>query len=324
MIQFALVTPPASIKQLRVAALAGGVGGAKLAHGLATLLPPENLSIIVNTGDDFEHLGLKICPDLDTVLYTLAGRSNPTTGWGLTGDTFNVLDALGCFDAPTWFRLGDCDLATHLWRSELLRRGMLLTKVTNMLSHALGVRQPILPMCDMPMPTRILTDQGEMDFQVYFVQHACRPAVRAFHWPQVGNAKPSAEVIAALDTADVVVFCPSNPFVSIDPILMLPGVRERVNSRLSIAVSPILDGVAVKGPAAKMFSEVGIKPSAQAVASHYAGLLKGFILDKVDEAQIAQVRALGMEAAAIPTLMPGLLERTAVAQYVLEFALHLL
>ncbi len=307
----------------KVAALAGGVGGARLSQGLTELLPPERLSIIVNTGDDFEHLGLKICPDLDTVVYTLAWLANSKTGWGIADDTRKMLDLFIQLGGPGWFSLGDRDLATHLRRTQLLREGYSLTETTRRIASALGVRHPILPMCDMPMPTRVVTEIGEMEFQEYFVKWMCQPKALRFVWPCLPQAQPSAEVIRALSTADLIVFCPSNPFVSIDPILMLPGVRDLIKERMAVAVSPILAGSAVKGPAAKMFAELGITPSAVAVAEHYRDLISGFVMDEVDAQLLPDVLSLDMQATAIPTLMPDRPERKTVAQGVLDFALQI-
>lgn len=307
---------------IRVVALAGGVGGAKLVQGLTAVLPPARLSIIVNTGDDFEHLGLTICPDLDTVLYTLAGVASAETGWGRRGETYHTLEAVQALGGPGWFRLGDRDLATHLLRTAWLREGVRLTEVTRRLAAALGVAHPLLPMCDAPFRTRVLTDTGELDFQSYFVRRRWQPVVRGFRW--AGAALPSPEVRAALSAAGLVVLCPSNPFVSIDPILALPGVREAIAGRTTVAVSPILGGEAVKGPAAKMFRELGEAPSAVAVARHYGDLLDGFVLDAVDADLVPQVAALGMAAEALPTLMPDVETRRAVARAVLAFGARLL
>ncbi|MBN1259602.1 MAG: 2-phospho-L-lactate transferase [Anaerolineae bacterium] len=305
---------------LNVAALAGGVGGARLAQGLAAILPPERLHIIVNTGDDFEHLGLTICPDLDTVMYTLSGLANPKTGWGIAGDTFTCLEAIQRRGGPGWFNLGDRDLATHILRTQWLHEGQRLTEVTARLATALGVPCALLPMCDTPYQTQVITAAGTLPFQEYFVHQRCRPEVRAFRWEGADVAQPTPEVMAALEQADLVIFCPSNPFVSIAPILNLPGVKEAISRRASVAVSPILGGEAVKGPAAKMFRELGIAPSAVAVAERYAGLLTGFVLDSVDAGLAPAVAALGMATCVMPTLMPGLDERIAVARGVLEFA----
>jgi LPPG:FO 2-phospho-L-lactate transferase len=315
---------PLSKNTVKITALAGGVGGARLAHGLAAILPPEQLSIIVNTGDDFEHLGLTICPDLDTVLYTLAGIANPETGWGIAGDSFECLEALKKIGAPAWFRLGDRDFATHLQRSTLLKQGQRLTEVIHNLASALGVQHPILPMCDTPCRTMVQTDEGELRFQDYFVRRAWQPRMLGLRWEGVDQAQPSPEILKALQDADLVIFCPSNPFVSIDPILNLPGVRNLIAHTTSLAVSPIIGGSAVKGPAAKMFNELGIEPSSVAVAKHYQNLLTGFVLDQVDQALQPQIQALGLTACDMPSLMPTLPERIRVAQAVLTFGLELI
>ncbi len=308
---------------LRVVALAGGVGGARLAQGLAHCLSPAQLSVIVNTGDDFTHLGLAICPDLDTVMYTLAGLANPEMGWGLQGESFECLAALGRLGGPTWFRLGDHDLATHLLRTHSLQAGSRLTEVTGALARALGVKPSLLPMSDDPCHTRVLTEEGEMGFQEYFVLRRWQPRVLGFRWEGGETAQPTPEVRAALEAADLVIFCPSNPWVSLDPILNLPGIRALISMRTAVAVSPILGGETVKGPAAKMYRELGMNPAATTVAAHYQGVLRGFVLDVVDAGQASEVEALGLESAVMPTLMPGLPERLAVAQAVLAFAADL-
>ncbi len=310
--------------ELNVVALAGGVGGARLAHGLAQILPPERLSIVVNTGDDFEHWGLTICPDLDTVMYTLGGVANPQTGWGRAGETFNCLDSIEALGGPAWFHLGDRDLATHLLRTQWLREGYALTEVTQQLTDALGIGPVVLPMADEPYRTRVLSDEGDLGFQTYFVKRRCEPAVYGFRWNNPEDAQPTSAVMTALDQADLVVICPSNPFVSIDPILSLPGLRERIAAHPTVAMSPILGGDVVKGPAAKMFRELGAEPSALAVAEHYRNLLAGFVLDKVDADLVPAVEALGMAAQAMPTLMVDPAQRAPVARETLAFAATLL
>lgn len=309
---------------MKVTALAGGVGGARLSQGLAAILPPENLSIVVNTGDDFDHLGLTICPDIDTVMYTLAGIANPETGWGLAGDTSNFMAGFKALGGPAWFHLGDRDLANHVYRTRLLSNGMRLTEVTRQIAKAYGVQQAILPMCDTPVHTKVITDQGELDFQDYFVRLAWQPRMLGLRWDGLETALPTPEITQALEAADIVIICPSNPFVSIDPILLMPGVRELVRTKTTVAVSPILGGKAVKGPAAKMFRELGFEPSAAAVADYYRGLLTGFVIDTLDEADIPTIAGAGMRCAAMPTLMPGLEQRIQVARGVLEFASSLL
>ena len=308
---------------MNLIALAGGVGGAKLAHGLALAAPEEELTVVVNTGDDFELHGLHICPDLDTVMYTLAGLANPETGWGLAGESFGALEMLGRYGAETWFRLGDRDLATHVTRTARLRAGDTLTQVTAALCAALGVRPRVLPMTDDPMPTMIVTDEGELAFQDYFVRRRWQPAMRGVRFAGTESVRPSPAVRAALDGASVVVFCPSNPFVSLDPILVLHGkalADWRKRGGCAVAVSPIIGGEAVKGPAAKMFRELGVEPSALAVAEHYRGLLDGFVLDQRDAAQVDAIAALGMQVRTTDTLMRNDADRRRLAAEVIALA----
>ncbi len=268
---------------MKIVALAGGVGGAKLADGLAQLLPPKNLTIIVNTGDDFEHLGLSISPDLDTVCYTLAGIANPETGWGRREETFHVLESLQELGGPTWFRLGDRDLATHIERTRRLREGQSLSQITRDFCQTWGVRQPILPMSEEPVRTMVdTTEEGKLPFQEYFVHQKCKPRVKGFHFAGIATAQPTRGVLAAIEHADGIVICPSNPWVSIDPILAVAGIRSALASKLVVAVSPIISGQTVKGPAAKMYAELGIQPSALAVARHFSKILSGFVLDNLD------------------------------------------
>ncbi len=304
----------------RVVALAGGVGGAKLAHGLALNLPPEALTIVVNTGDDFEHLGLSVCPDLDTVMYTLAGLADPLTGWGQAGDTYHCLDALARLGGDTWFRLGDRDLATHLERRRRLAAGQRLTEVTAALARALGVAPRLLPMTDDRLRTMVQTAGGELEFQEYFVHQRCRPAVTGFRFEGAGRALATPEVLRALEQAELVVFCPSNPFVSLGPILRLPGVRERIAARRAVAVTPIVGGQALKGPAAKMLRELGMEVSPVAVARAYAGLLWGFVLDAQDAALEPEVRALGVQVLVTDTIMRSDAQRAELARAVLRLA----
>jgi len=315
----------ASNPELNVIALAGGVGGARMACGLAALLPPERLTVIVNTGDDFTHWGLKICPDIDTVLYNLAGLANPKTGWGLRDESYDCLTAVEALGGPGWFRLGDRDLATHLMRSEMLLGGASLTTATRQLAQNLGIRPAVLPMSDTPCPTIVISDEGELDFQTYFVLRACEPPVRGLRWENADSAQTTPEVQSALDKADLVVICPSNPFVSIDPILNLPGVRAALRSIPTLAVSPILGGRTIKGPAAKMFAELGhaAAPTARDVAAYYQDLLDGFILDQLDSDLTTQIEALGVKAAAMPTLMLDLAHQKQVARGLLKFGARL-
>jgi LPPG:FO 2-phospho-L-lactate transferase len=316
---------------MNIVALAGGVGGAKLAEGLARCLtsPPASLlagegrlTVMVNTGDDFDWMGLRICPDLDTVLYTLAGMANPQTGWGIEGDTFEALEMLQRFGGEAWFRVGDRDLAIHLRRTLLLREGKRLTEVTAMLCQSLGVHSDIriVPMTDATVATLLDTDKGELAFQEYFVRHAWQPAIRHIRFQGVERARPSTEARAALDKADLIVLCPSNPFVSIDPILSLSGVREQLRANRTVAVSPIIGGQAVKGPAAKMFRELGQEPTALAVARHYADFLDGFVIDRVDADQRADIERLNTRVLVTDILMRDWDDRERLARETLDFA----
>ena len=284
-------------------ALAGGVGGAKLADGLAQIIPPKNLTIVVNTGDDFEHLGLAICPDLDTVCYTLAGIAHPETGWGRADETWEMLENLEQLGGPTWFRIGDRDLGTHLERTRRLRAGQSLSQVTMDFCKAWRVSPTVLPMSDDPVLTIVYTDEGKIPFQDYFVRRQCQPRVSGFQFDGLEEAQPAPGVLEAIGGADLVVICPSNPWVSVDPILGVPGIRGALENRLVVAVSPIIGGQAVKGPAAKMYEELGIQPSALAVANHYDTLLVRFVLDQVDADQADAVRALGIQPFVTDTLM---------------------
>jgi LPPG:FO 2-phospho-L-lactate transferase len=305
---------------MKVVALAGGVGGAKLAHGLAQILEPAQLTVVVNTGDDFEHLGLHISPDLDTVMYTLAGLANPETGWGLRDESWNFMEALGRLGGETWFRLGDRDLATHVERSRRLWKGESLTEVTAALCAALGVQVRVLPMTDDIFQTMVQTDEGELEFQEYFVHRQCEPRVTGFRFDGLGSAFPTEQALAALDAADVIIFCPSNPFVSLDPILSLPGVSERARHRGAVAVSPIVGGQALKGPAAKMLAELGREVTAASVAAHYARLLRGFVLDEADSALKPSIEKDALQVLVTNTIMRSDADRARLAREVLDFA----
>lgn len=305
----------------KIVALAGGVGGAKLAHGLAQCVPASDLTVIVNTGDDFEHLGLTICPDLDTVMYTLAGLANPETGWGLAGETWNFLSAVKRLGGATWFRLGDHDLATHVERTHRLRAGDSLTTVTRALCQALRVGPRVLPMCDAPVRTWVMSDEGELPFQEYFVHRQCRPIVSGFRFIGAESAALSASVSEALSTAEVVVVCPSNPFVSVEPVLSVPGMRDRLAAKRVVAVSPIIGGQAVKGPAAKMLAELNFDVSALGVARYYARWVQHFVLDTVDAALAPEIANLGLRVLTTNTLMKSDADRARLARTVLDFVL---
>ena len=269
-----------------VVALCGGVGGAKLAHGLALALPPEELTVIVNTGDDFQHLGLSIAPDLDSVMYALAGLSDPIRGWGRREESWTFMEALRDLGGETWFQLGDKDLAVHVERTSRLARGATLSEVTAHLCKALSIAVRILPMSDDPVRTRVLTAEGWLDFQEYFVRRQCAPAVRDFMFAGAEIARAQPHALAALARRDLraVVICPSNPFVSVEPILAVPGFRRaiRESSAPVVAVTPIIGGKAIKGPAAKMMAELGLDVSGASVARRYGDLIDGFLFDHAD------------------------------------------
>ena len=304
---------------MKIVAFAGGVGGAKLADGLSQLLPPEDLTVVVNTGDDFVHLSLSISPDLDTVCYTLAGLANPDTGWGRQAETFLAMDNIKKLGGPDWFRIGDKDLATHLERTRRLREGQSLSQITQHFCRVWGVRHQVLPMSDQPIHTMVDThDSGELPFQEYFVHRNCEPKVRGFRFAGIELAEPAPGVLKSIEDANAVVFCPSNPWVSIDPILALDGVRSALAKKTVLGVSPIIGGRTVKGPAAKIFTELGIKPSALAVARHYADLLSGFILDIMDK---GMVKEFTIPIILTQTLMKTRDDRRRLAQDVLNLIL---
>lgn len=305
---------------MKLIAIAGGVGGAKLAHGLAQILSPENLTIIVNTGDDFEYLGLSISPDLDTVCYTLAGLANPTTGWGRVDESWQVFDNIAHLGGPDWFRLGDRDLGTHLERTRRLAKDDSLSQITRDFCKTWGVEHLILPMTDDPVRTIVNTlELGEVSFQEYFVHQRCEPTVTGFRFDGVENAHPAPGVIEAIENADAVVICPSNPWVSIDPILAIAGIKSACEPKPIIAVSPIIGGKALKGPAAKMYRELGIEPSALAVAKHYQPILSGFIFDQVDAEMESKIKSLGMKTLVTDTIMTDPKGRHRLAKDVLDF-----
>ena len=305
-----------------IVALAGGVGGAKLAYGLAQITPPGQLTIIVNTGDDFEHLGLHVSPDLDTVMYTLAGAANPITGWGVKDESWNMMAALARYGGPTWFQLGDRDLATHILRSNWLREGYPLSWVTGELGRRLGVRHTILPMSDQPVRTKVETDEGELAFQEYFVKRQCGPVVKRIYFEGAEEAQPAQEVINAIRKADAIIFCPSNPLLSLDPILALPNVRRIIAASRTpkVAVSPIVQGEALKGPAAKLMRELGLEVSPGGVARYLKDVLSGFVLDTLDEAHQDAITDLGLRTLVTGTVMMNNEDRVRLAKAVLEFA----
>lgn len=309
----------------RVVALAGGVGGAKLAHGLVQALPETPPAIIVNTADDFTLFGLHISPDIDTMLYTLGGIANPVTGWGIEGDTFTTLEMIGRYGRDTWFLLGDRDFATHILRTERLRAGDTLTAVTASFAAALGITADILPMCDEPVATIIETEEGDLDFQDYFVRRQQADEVRGVRLDGIEEATVPDGVAAALDEAAAIILCPSNPIVSIGPILAVPGLRDRlrdVNAPI-VTVSPIVGGAALKGPADRMLASLGHEVSAAGVAALYQDFLSGIVIDTVDAELAGRIEALGMEVLVTNTVMQDEADRRTLAEETLAFAARL-
>ncbi|MCG8542868.1 MAG: 2-phospho-L-lactate transferase [Alphaproteobacteria bacterium] len=308
----------------RCLALSGGVGGAKLALGLAHAMPPDDLTVIANTGDDFEHLGLTICPDIDTLTYTLAGLNNRETGWGRADETWNFIETLETLGGETWFRLGDRDLALHVERTRRLNTGESLSDITADICSRLGVAPHVAPMSDDPVRTIVQTPDGPLTFQHYFVREQCRPTVTGFRFDgaEFAHMGPAiAEATANPDLTSVVV-CPSNPFISIDPILAVPGARAALSAVAApvIAVSPIVGGRALKGPTAKMLTELGLPCDAVGVARHYGGLLDGFVLDRTDADAADTLRGEGVDVLVTNTLMNSLDDRIMLAKDVLGFA----
>jgi LPPG:FO 2-phospho-L-lactate transferase len=308
----------------RVLAVSGGIGGAKLALGLQRALPPGELAVLVNTGDDFRHLGLAISPDLDTVLYTLAGVANTETGWGRADETWNTLAELGRIGGPTWFRLGDRDLAVHIERTRRLAAGESLTVVTQALARAFGVPSRLLPMTDDIVATRLDTDEGPLEFQDYFVRRRCEPRVTAVRYAGAERARPSpaALELLAAPALECVVLCPSNPYLSLGPILALPALRAALAACAApvVVVSPVIGGRAVKGPTVKLMRELEVDPSPAAILEHYAGLVDGLMLDTEDA---ALAPSLSVPTMVTRTLMQTLEDRDALARAALDFAAQL-
>lgn len=304
----------------RVLYLAGGVGGSKLAMGLARTLSPDKLTVVVNTGDDEEFHGLHVSPDLDTVMYALAGLTNEEAGWGITGDTFNALGMLERYGASTWFNLGDRDFATHIRRTELLREGRTLSEVTRELCQHLGVEHAVAPMSDDPVRTAVTTPEGVLPFQDYFVRLRCEPRVVSVEFRGAEEARPSPGFLEALEGAEAVIYGPSNPLVSLGPILAVCGVRERLASfgGKRIAVSPIVGGQALRGPAAKMLRELGEEPGVGAIARRLAGVCDSLVVDEADRCNLGDVEAAGMAPVVLPTVMRTLKDRETLARCLLE------
>jgi LPPG:FO 2-phospho-L-lactate transferase len=306
---------------MSVLALSGGIGGAKLALGLYRVLPPGKLTVVANTGDDFEHLGLSISPDVDTLLYTLAGIDNPETGWGRCNETWTFMAGLEALGGETWFKLGDGDLATHIERTRRLAAGESLSQITDDFGRRLGISARLLPMSDDRVRTRLRTAEGWLDFQDYFVRLRASPVVHEIAYAGTAEARANRDLLAALagDDVELVVICPSNPFLSIDPILGLPGVRDALRACRApvVAVSPIIGGKAVKGPTAKIMAELGLPVSAAAVARHYEDILHIFIADEADAGELGE---LGIPVRLAHTLMSTIEDRKALAGVVLAVA----
>lgn len=313
---------------MTVLALTGGVGGAKLTLGLYHALPRQELVCLVNTADDFEYLGLYISPDLDSLMYALAGENNPQTGWGRRNESWQCKNALQQYGADAWFALGDRDLATHILRTQAMRNGASLTEITEQLAAALSVQCQILPMTDAKVSTFIQTKEGGLSFQDYFVKRQCQPVVTDIRFDGVEQAAPNPALLALLKRQlSCIVLCPSNPYLSVAPLLALPGLVEalRANGAPVVAVSPIVGEKAIKGPAGKIMQESQLPVKALTVAKYYVeqypGLLSGFVLDATDAEQLSQITALGLRAAALPSIMLTLRDKQKLAEQVLaQFA----
>jgi LPPG:FO 2-phospho-L-lactate transferase len=310
-----------------IVALAGGVGGGRMAAGLAQVLPPRDLTVVVNTGDDFEHLGLHIAPDLDSVMYALAGVGNREAGWGRAGETWNFMKTLRELGGEAWFQLGDRDLAVHVLRTRLLARGMPLSEVMRLLTTRLGVRHAVVPMSDTPVRTRVSTAGGELAFQDYFVKRRCRPRVRGFRFAgsRAARVPHSLQRILRPGGARAAIICPSNPYVSIAPILSVPAIQSWMARRTFpvIGVSPIVGGAAVKGPAAKIMRELGAASSALGIVRHYGGRVDGWVIDRKDIGLASAIAAEGKAVLVTDTIMDSLEKSAALARRVVAFALSL-
>jgi LPPG:FO 2-phospho-L-lactate transferase len=308
---------------MHVIALAGGVGGAKLAHGLSLCLSPDELTIVVNTGDDFIHYGLYICPDLDTVCYTLAGLADPERGWGRINETWNALESISNLKGIDWFRIGDKDLGIHLERTRLLLDGKRLTEITHQLCNFWEIKHLVSPMCDEKVSTSVKTKEfGWIPFQEYFVKYHFEPTVEGFRFEGIEKACLSPKLSERFEKADLVIVCPSNPWVSIDPILAVPGVKDLICNKKVVGVSPIIDGRTIKGPAAKMFRELGIQPSVLSIAAHYQKILKALVIDFKDKSYSQEIRASGIIPLTAHTLMLNDNDREQLARTIISLSLQ--
>ena len=300
----------------KILAITGGVGGAKLALGLSKILNPDELLFLVNTGDDFQHLGLEISPDLDSLLYALSGKNNPELGWGRANETWACISELEELGADSWFRLGDRDLALHLVRTQMLNQGATLQNVADRLSESLGIDHRIAPMSNDKISTTVNTPNGKLAIQEYFVREQCEPAVIDFDFEGIEKSTPNPVVMSWLDECDGIIICPSNPYVSVDTILSVPKYRDAFQSKPVIAVSPIVGGLAIKGPAAKMMTELGVPPTPIAVAKHYGSLLSGFVLDQTDH---EQAKDIPIPSIVTQTIMLTLQDRIGLAEQCVRF-----
>ena len=300
----------------KILAITGGVGGAKLALGLSKILTPDELLFLVNTGDDFQHLGLEISPDLDSLLYALSGKNNPELGWGRANETWTCISELEELGADSWFRLGDRDLALHLVRTQMLSQGATLQNVADRLCESLGIDHRIAPMSNDKISTTVNTPNGKLAFQEYFVREQCEPAVIDFDFEGIEKSTPNPVVMSWLDECDGIIICPSNPYVSVDTILSVPKYRDAFQSKPVIAVSPIVGGLAIKGPAAKMMTELGVPPTPIAVAKHYGSLLSGFVLDQTDH---EQAKDIPIPSIVTQTIMLTLQDRIGLAEQCVRF-----
>lgn len=305
---------------MRIAALTGGVGGSKLIVGLAHVMDPRDLTVIVNTGDDIVMHGLHVSPDPDILIYTLAGAVNPDTGWGLSGETFHAAEVLERYGRPTWFHLGDRDLATHIHRTAMLKDGATLSQAIDSIRHAFGLPMRILPMSDEPAPTILDTTEGELHLQDYLVKRRAEPVLRGISFESANRARPAPGVVEAIEGADGVIICPSNPLISIGPILALPGIREALGKRRAdvLAVSPLVGGRSLKGPSDKMMAELKYEVSAAGVARMYRDICGTILIDEADESEMFAIDALGMRAIAAPSVMRTFEDKERLAREVLH------
>jgi len=305
---------------MKIALLAGGVGGSKLGLGLYRVMGPAELTIIANTGDDVVMHGLHVSPDPDIMMYTLAGLVNPETGWGFADETFRVAEGLARYGRPTWFHLGDRDLATHIHRTAMLREGATLSEAIASIRTALGVKCAILPMTDAPVPTMVDTDEGRMHLQEYFVRRKCEPRLRGIEFAGVERTEPAPGVVASIRTSDAVIIAPSNPLISIGPILAVPGIRGALREARTrvIAVCPLVGGKSLKGPSDKMMLELGYEVSAAGVAGLYRDICSSFVIDETDADQRGLVQAFGMKAVVLPTIMRTVEDKENLARAILR------